>query len=525
MGKLDDFINSLPKNVVETLQGPVEGYVLNGVVYYKGIPYAASPEGALRWKPPQPREAWREPFKASRAGFICPQDAFQFPIIGQVGEDCLNLNIWSPEKIDKPCPVMVWLHGGGFSAGSGSMPIYDGSHFASLGIVTVTVNYRLNALGFLAHPELTAESARHASGNYGIMDQVFALQWVRDNIRGFGGDPGKVTIFGESAGGASVATLLSTPLSSGLFHRAIAQSPGNLPRRLRKLDQSGGGLQSAEAIGLRFADKLGLEGSKGVIERMRSIHSSELAEAWFRMVHEDIDGVGSSGTWMMNQLIVDGHVLPESPGETFNRGRQHNMPFMTGVTADEGTLFSYMVFGKKPDPARYRGYIERVYGKSKEKVIAHLGGAGSADGIREAAAEILGSGFYSGARRLARGMSGVQPRTYRYLFSLPPGFFLYQIPGIDDWKGRFRCFHAGEIPYVFHFVNLPGLEEHDRALAARMAGYWARFAATGDPNGQGDPSWPRCAAGNEQYLVLDNPIVPGKGYRDRLCDLIDEIEE
>ena len=182
MGKLDDFINSLPKTVVETLQGPVEGYVLNGVVYYKGIPYAAAPEGALRWRPPQPRAAWREPLKAAKYRPVCPQDAYNFPVFGEMGEDCLNLNISAPEKISRPCPVMVWVHGGGFSTGSNSMPIYDGSHFASLGIITVAVNYRLNALGFLAHPELSAESESHASGNYGIMDQAFALKWVRDNI-------------------------------------------------------------------------------------------------------------------------------------------------------------------------------------------------------------------------------------------------------------------------------------------------------------------------------------------------------
>ena len=523
MGKLDELIKSLPKKVAVTEYGPVEGYTINEVTNYKGIPYAAAPEGVLRWRPPQPRATWQEPQKATRIGFVCPQDISIFPVFGQMGEDCLNLNIWAPEKSDGACTVMVWLHGGGFSTGSGSLPPYDGSYFASLGIVVVTINYRLNALGFLAHPELTAEYDGRASGNYGIMDQIFALQWVKKNIRGFGGDPDNVTVFGESAGGASVVALMSSPLTLGLFHRVIAQSPGHVPSRLRKLGESNGHLESAEVIGLRFAEKLGLTGAKGVIDKLRSLPAEVLAEAWFKMINEDVKGAGTSGGWMLNHLIVDGHVLQSAPGKIFLAGEQHNLPFMTGTTADEGTLFGFLLFGNNPDSARYHRYIERVYGESKDKVIKHFGDS-DRDDMQVSASNLLGSGFYCGARRLARTMSAVQPQTYKYLFAMPPKFFLYQIPGIADWKERFKCFHAAEIPYVFHFILLPGLEDEDRALSDLIAGYWARFARTGDPNGSGAPHWPRYSQKDERYLTMDNPIVLGQGLNDKQCDFIDELE-
>lgn len=223
----NDFIG---RKVVETQDGPVVGRIFDEIAIFKGIPYAAPPVGNLRFRPPEPPLPWKEPFRAVRFGSICPQDETLSPAPGQMGEDCLSLNIWGPEKsASLLLPVMVWLHGGGFSTGAGSIPIFDGAYFARKGIVLVTINYRLNVLGFLAHPELTAESPFNSSGNYGLMDQIRALQWVRDNIRQFGGNPDNVTLFGESAGGASVAALMSSPQASGLFHRAVIQSGGHAP--------------------------------------------------------------------------------------------------------------------------------------------------------------------------------------------------------------------------------------------------------------------------------------------------------
>jgi para-nitrobenzyl esterase len=524
MSKLDDLIKALPKRTNATQYGPVEGYVVNGMRIYKGIPYAAAPKGELRWKPPQPRRPWSETLSCFNIGCVCPQDTKRFPVYGKMDEDCLNLNIWAPENPAKPCPVMVWFHGGGFSTGAGSLPPYDGSYFASLGIVVVTLNYRLGVLGYMAHPELSAESGNGSSGNYGVMDQVFALKWVRENIANFGGDPTNVTIFGESAGGASVVALMSSPLSSGLFHRAIAQSPGHAPYRLRKLAEDNGPFESAQAIGMQFAQKLGLHGARGVIAKMRDLPADELAQLWFNTVQDIWHHTGATGAWMLNHLIIDGHALKEAPGEIFRKGKQHNVPFIVGSNADEGTLFEFLMFGNKPDTSKYHHYLEMAFGKARDKIIERFG-SGEGDNTRGPVGNLLGSFFQSGTRRLARSMSAVQPQTYRYLFTMPCRNFLYQIPGIDDWQERFGVYHAAEIAFVFHFMLLPGLNEADRALSGKMAGLWARFAATGDPNGPGLPQWPRYSQADESYLVLEDPISTGKGFRADQCDCIDEVDE
>jgi len=524
MSKFDEFIASLPEKTVETENGPVTGYVFEGAAHFKGIPYAAPSVGVLRWRPPEPPVPWKAPLVTTKAGCICPQDTLIFPAFGRMGEDCLNLNIWAPEKPGQDLhPVMVWLHGGGFNTGSGSVPLYDGTYFASLGIVVVTINYRLSTLGFLALPELTAESPGRISGNYGILDQLFALKWVQTNIGKFGGDPGNVTIFGESAGGASVIALLSSPLAGGLFQRAIAQSSGNTPPALRKLGESNRHLESAESLGLRFVRKLGFDGGKGTIEKMRVLPAQGLVEEWFKSIQEDADGVGFTGSWQLNHLIIDGHVLHDSPAETFRNGKQHNVPFITGTTADEGTLFRFLLFHGPEDPGRYRQFVEKAFGAAQDKVLEEYA-ARDADSAGQAACSVFGSGFFCGARRMARRMSAIQPRTFRYLFAMPPKFFLYQLPGIPDWKERFGCFHAAEIPFVFHFLALPGLEEEDIALSGQMAGYWARFARTGDPNGDGAPHWPQYSRKEEQYLVLHNPVETGYGFRNKECDFVEQIE-
>jgi para-nitrobenzyl esterase len=224
---------------------------------------------------------------------------------------------------------------------------------------------------------------------------------------------------------------------------------------------------------------------------------------------------------MLNQLIIDGYVLRDSPGSTFLKGKQHNVPLIIGTTADEGTLFSFLAFGEKPDADRYHHYLELAFGNAKHKMIEQFGGR-DGDNLQDSACNLMGSGFFCGARRVARTMAAIQPRTYRYLFSMPPKFFLYQIPGIPDWKERFGCFHAAEIPYVFRFM-LPGMEDEDRALADQMAGYWARFARAGDPNGPDAPHWPIYSQKDEKYLILDNPIDIGQGFKDKECDCIEEL--
>lgn len=510
--------------IADTQEGPVAGHVFNGIAVFKGIPYAAAPAGPLRFRPPQPPDIRREPFLAFQYGPVCPQDETLGPVSGSMGEDCLSLNIRAPENPSSGlCPVMVWIHGGGFATGSGSNPIFDGDYVARKGVVLVTINYRLNVLGFLAHPELSLESPHHCSGNYGLMDQIFALQWIQKNILLFGGDPDNVTLFGESAGGASVAALMSSPVACGLFHRAIVQSGGNAPRALRKRSESNGPLASAESLGIQFAGALGLTGGS-VIEKMRSLPAQALSQSWFKIIQNDIRSAGLSGSWMMNHLIIDGHILQDSPSEIFRQGRQLNVPFLSGTTLDEGTFFQFLVFLDKPDLYKYQRYVERLFGAAAGKVLDHFN-AGDIRAAERAVCNIWESGFFCGARRLTRSMSRIQPNTFRYLFAMPPKFFLYQIPGIMDWKERFGCYHAAELLYVFHFMSLPGMQHEDIVLSDQMIDYWVRFARTGDPNGGKAPAWPRYSLPDEKYLILNHPISIAEGFKNEQCDFMESLEQ
>lgn len=314
---------SRPTSPVDTSAGPITGEEQDGVRSFKGIPFAAPPVGELRWKPPQAVEPWATPRACVKFGPACPQRGKDlFGPVGEMSEDCLYLNLWTPAKsAEDKLPVMFWIHGGGFMFGSGGKACYDGAELARRGrVVVVTCNYRLGPFGFLAHPALTAESPNHASGNYGMMDQVAALQWVQKNITEFGGDSGCVTIFGQSAGGVSVCALMASPLAKGFFHRAIVHSgsaPGNLHERA-----------AMEALGEEFARRLGTDDLKA----MRAKSTSEALAAAKK-------GSGRVGEGTQDHLSIDGYVLPESLRTVFAEGRQHNVPLMAGTTKDEGSLF------------------------------------------------------------------------------------------------------------------------------------------------------------------------------------------
>ena len=518
--------SSIDDRIVDTGDGPVAGTIIKGIAVFKGIPYAAPPIRERRFRPPEPPAAWKEPLHAAGFGPVCPQDETLGPALRPMGEDCLSLNIWAPvtEKSGPDLfPVMVWIHGGAFSTGGGSAPIFDGTALARKGVVLVTFNYRLNVLGFLAHPELSAQSPLGVSGNYGLLDQICALQWVRTNIRAFGGNPDNVTLFGESAGGASVAALMSSPLVAGLFHRAIVQSGGNAPARLRRLASTNGPLESAESLGWNFAKKMGVDG-KGAVDKLRTIPAQQLARAWFRLIESDVKGSGISGAWMINHLIIDGHVLTDSPGEIFRQGRQLNVPFLAGTTLDEGTLFQFLVLGDRPDIDQYKRYMERCFGKAAGKILDYFG-ALDASAAARTVRTVWESGFFCGARHLSRSMSIIQPKTFRYLFAMPPKCFLYLIPAPPDWKERFGCYHAAELPYLFHFLKLPGMEAEDRLLSNQMMDSWVRFALTGDPNGNEDLFWPRFKLEDERYLILNNLLTIGKNFKNEQCDLMDAVEQ
>ena len=309
---------------IRTKTGPITGDEHDGIRSFEGVPFAAPPVGERRWKPPQPVAPWTEPRACVEFGPACPQNGKDlYGPVGETNEDCLYLNVWTPAKsTNAKLPVMFWIHGGGFMFGSGGKACYDGAELAKRGdVVVVTCNYRLGPFGFLAHPALTAESPNHASGNYGLMDQIAALQWVQHNIAAFGGDPGCVTIFGQSAGGVSVCALLASPLANNLFHRAIVQSgsaPGNLHDRA-----------AMEALGLEFAKRLGTDDLKA----MRAKSADELLAAVKQ-------GSGKVGEGTQDHLCIDGYVLRESLQRTLAAGHHHSVPLLGGTTRDEDRLFA-----------------------------------------------------------------------------------------------------------------------------------------------------------------------------------------
>ena len=397
-----------------------------------------------------------------------------------ISEDCLYLNVWTPALgSDQPVPVMVWIHGGGFVVGSGAEPRYDGSRLASKGIVVVTLNHRLNALGFLAHPELTAEAPGRSSGNYGMLDLVAALRWVKRNIAEFGGDPGQVTIAGESAGSEAVSALMASPLARGLFHRAIGESGAAFasPARAPAL------LAEAERAGLRFMRKAGAASLK----ELRALPAADILAA--------APGLGF-------RPIIDGHFLPRSPAAIFADGAQTDVPLLAGWNKDEG--FNFTLLQGEQANARYADMVRELFGKRSQEAL-DLYPAGSAT-LDKTSARALGGDLviihptwaWLEAHR-ATGRSAI----YRFRFERAP-----LTP--DGWfegraSGEAGGFHAGEILYVFDNLSaFPWLiEPEDQTLADLASRYWVSFVQTGDPNTPGLPAWPTYRRKSNPYLALD----------------------
>jgi para-nitrobenzyl esterase len=421
-------------------------------------------------------------------------------------EDCLYLNIWTPAKTQEDkLPVMFWIHGGGFLIGSGSLPPYEGQNLAKQGgVVVVTINYRLGKYGFIAHPELTKESPKKASGNYGLMDQVFALEWVKDNIAKFGGDPGCVTIFGESAGAVSVCALLASPLAKGLFHRAIAES-GGASNRLPLLSKDQENLPSAESKGIEFARKLGVKKTEGAIAELRK-------KSWKEILEADTDRITLPGSTI--PLCVDGHVLPGIPLELIKSGKGAKVPFITGTNKDEGTIFTARV--KIDTLFKLRAGLWLLLGDRMNEALKLYGAKDDAT-AKKAFGEILGDGFVGSARRTIRAHAGAGRKAYLYHFtrSLP-------------WADRMGIgsFHGFEIVYVFG--NMPiatGFRAADKELSKKMMGYWTRFAKTGDPNAEGETKWPLYTQKEDRHLVFDTTIKVDKNLRKKYCDFFDSIQK
>lgn len=477
---------------VKTVFGPVTGAESRdqSIEVFKGIPYAAPPLGDLRWRPPLPPEKWTIPRDCDTFG----PKSLQGKRGGAIGqsEDCLYLNVWAPrERKPRKLPVMVWIHGGGFTQGSGHQAAYDGTQLARRGVVLVTINYRLGALGFMAHPALSAESPNESSGNYAVLDQIAALRWVRDNIAGFGGDPENVTIFGESAGGTSVYLLTATPLSEGLFHRAILESPWLDPTIFRELKHENENGPPVEFDGEAQVKKLLGDKPADVLKKLRELPAAEILEK-------------------VNQrwpVAIDGWIFPEDPHEIYASGQQHDVPTIIGTNRDEGTMFApARAFGGRLES--YNAAMVERYGDHGEMVAAFYAPE-SKSKLREVAVQqITDTWFVQPSREFARSMDRLGSDVWMYHFTKP------------TW-GRLGAAHAAEIGFVFG--NLENPKDEDAALSAAFMDYWTQFAKTGNPNLAGRPNWPEYATAEDRHLVMDATIKVDSGLRRDACDMLDSL--
>jgi para-nitrobenzyl esterase len=450
-----------------------------GVVVYRGIPFAAPPVGPLRWKEPQPVVPWEGVRYASEFGPVCPQPPYPAGSLfatklDRVSEDCLYLNVWTPSTAPaERRPVMVWIHGGSLMRGAGSLAVFDGAALAQKGVVVVTINYRLGPFGFLAHPGLTAESGHRASGNYGVLDQVAALRWVQRNIRALGGDPARVTVFGESAGSRCVAFLLASPLAKGLFHGAIGESGGGLGLM--------SSLKQAEETGAKWASSF-TDGSLGAL-RAKSA--------------EDVLKATGAADF---PVIVDGWVLPRDVTTTFAQGAQNDVPSILGYNADEATaLYPFAL-------TTAEAYIEKVrrrYGALAEDFLKIYPVHTDADARAAHNASMRDSMLGWAMRSWARAVTATgRSKVYSYYFTRVP-------PGLNSEK--YGAFHGAEILYVFGNLGPPRpWQDVDRALSATMMSYWVNFAINGNPNGAGLPEWPAYETAQDAVLALGDTIATRK---------------
>lgn len=495
-----------PVNIVA---GRIAGEVApecDKVSRFLGVPYAAPPLGALRWRPAEPATPWdgiREAHSFSPAPMqpIDPTLAMFGVQKGEsTSEDCLYLNVWTPasEPSDQ-LPVMVWIHGGGFRTGHGAHPMYNGVRLAEKGVVVVTINYRLNVFGGLAHPLLTAESGHHASGNYALMDQISALEWVRDNITAFGGDPGNVTVFGESAGGRSISLLMLSPLAKDLFHRGICQSGA--------LRDTGGSLANREAQGLTVAKALGVDAAETPLDALRSADWQVLSEA----------------TGFNSNPFVDGWVVPDHPEALYAAGEIHDKPLLIGTNANEAGLFATQLREPVDTAAKFKAIIENEFGNAAESILAAYPAA-TDDRAQSAWNDLRTDMWFTlPARHQARWLDGASRTSYLYCLSrIPP------------WRGgrAMGAHHGAEIPYVFGggircgaFAAEGADDPTDRALSETMMSYWVNFATTGDPNGDGLPDWNPYRAAEESYMSFsDDTRAAQHLYGDRLDALEAALE-
>jgi len=480
-------LRSLPPTV--TLKaGVLEGIHFSSApneVAFLGVPYAAAPVGDLRWKPPRPVNKWTGTRKATQFGASCPQlPAGWLPDLGW-NEDCLYLNVWTTKlSASAKRPVIVWLHGGGNKAGrSQHTPL--GPALSRLGVVVVSANYRLGPFGFLAHPALTAESEHHASGNYGLLDQLHALKWVRENVSLFGGDPGRITVMGHSAGAVDTCLLMASPLAAGLFQRAIMQSGDcqsvlnqdiRTPLRRNFIDGSG------EGAGEHLVNNLGVANDPRLLQKLRSIPADKVLEAWKKDPQVSL------------HAVVDGWVIPEQPAKIFAEGKQLRIPVLVGSTADEATIFVGHNGPKTVE--QYKKYLLADTGKYADQEF-HIYPAASDADVPARFLQLQNDVFAYGAHSMARAMAHSGQKAYLYYFS-------YAGRGK---RAQLGAHHGADLWFLSN--SFPSDWEHspeDEKLGEVMRAYWTQFAKTGNPNTTGLPDWPAYNASVDQCFELGSVI-------------------
>lgn len=456
--------------------GRVAGVEANGIVSFKGIPFAAPPVGALRWKAPQTVKAWSGVKQADAFGPACVQASSPYTQVSSMSEDCLYLNVWTPAKAASDrLPVMVWIYGGAFTGGAASMGAYDGTRLAGKGVVLVSLNYRLGPFGFLAHPALTKESGK-GSGNYGLQDQIAALRWVKDNITRFGGDPSRVTIFGESAGGISVSMLTVSPYAKGLFQRAISESGGNLGLPRTTAAEAGAtspSLGVAEADGQKFLQALG---------------AADIAAA--RDVPSDKVLATAATARVRFWPVFDSDVLPGDEYLLYESRKFNDTPILVGTNSDEGNLFV-----RSSTATAFDTQVRSGYGNAAAAVLAAYPHATDEQATRAAKDLFRDSTFAWGTAAWAR-LQSEKGTGKAYVY-----YFDHKTPQSPNGAN-----HAAEIGFVFRNLTAgrrgaPTAPE--TALSDLMSSYWTNFAKTGNPNGPGLPAWPAFTANDQRVMYFD----------------------
>lgn len=485
-------------------EGRVAGAREDGLRVFRGIPYAAPPVGERRWRPPAPPAKWTGVRDARAFGADCVQPAFPaasvyFEPPRPMSEDCLTLNIWAPERAGR-APVIVWIHGGALQYGSSASPMYDGAGFARRGIVFVSINYRLGVLGWLAHPALSGESAEGVSGNYGLLDQIAALEWVRRNIGAFGGDPANVTVMGESAGALSATYLLASPRAKGLFAKAIVQSTNM--RAVPHLRDPAFGMNSAEATGTALAQSLGASD----LAALRRVDAKALVAAGMR-------------ARFIAQPVIDGAVVPGQLVDIFDRGEQAKVPVLAGFNSGEVRTQRALVPPAPADAAAYQAEIVQRYGDLAPAFLRIYPASDREESLLAATRDAV---YGWATERLVRQQARAGQPAYLYLFD-----HCYSAA-----RARGLCaFHASELPFAFGIAGRPlgGMPnwpmpagEADRALARQMIDYWASFAARGTPSSEGAPAW--LAYGDaENFMALGAGPEAGRGLFPGMFEFQEEV--